>query len=236
MSLPRASGRRRRRSRAASGATLAAVAGEGVGAVVVRAASSTSAVADPRAGGRASSGSGGRGRRRSRAGAGADGSLDGLLEVAVLDSELGLPEHDSANVGQVESRDTVVSRDERAGGDVALVTVGTAGQRTNEQSSVANVLAPVLDSSVEAGLANVAVVVVVELDPDVVEELADVERLRSIGEGALRSSSKVVPLAGVLGKVGSEALSHGQVAGRVTSLVVYIARWHVRKDTFFISR
>lgn len=226
MARPSASGSRRRRRRsAASGATLAADASEGVGAVIVRAASSTSAVAGPRASRGASGRSGGRGRRGrgSRAGAGADGSLDGLLEVAVLDSELSLPEHDTANVGQVESRDAVVSRDERAGRDVALVTVGTAGQRTNEQSSVANVLAPVLDSGVEAGLANVAVVVVVELDPDVVEELADVERLRGIGEGALGSSSKVVPLAGVLGKVGSEALSHGQVASRVASLVVYIA-------------
>lgn len=221
MALPRAGGRRRS---AASGAALAAVAGEGVGAVVVRAARSTSAMAGPRASGGASSGSGGGGGRRSSAGAGADSSLDGLLEVAVLDSELSLPKHDTANVGQVKGRDTVVSRDERAGRDVALVTIGTAGQRTNEQSSVTNVLAPVLDSSVEAGLANVAVVVVVELDPDVIKELADVERLRGIGEGALGSSSEVVPLAGVLGKVGSEALSHGQVASWVASLVVYIAR------------
>ncbi|KAH6603995.1 hypothetical protein Trco_007441 [Trichoderma cornu-damae] len=151
-----------------------------------------------------------RGGRR-RGAARGDAGLDGLVEVAVLDSQLSLPEHDAANVGEVESGDAVVGREQRAGGNVTLVAVGTAGQRTNEQSSVADALAPVLDSSVEAGLADVAVAVVVELDPDVVGELADVEGLRGVGEGALRSGSQVIPLAGVLGEVGLEALGHGKI-------------------------
>lgn len=163
----------------------------------------------------------GRRDRRRRSCARGDAGLDSLLKVAVLDRELGLPQHDTANVGQVKSRNTVVSREKRAGGNVALVAVGTAGQRTNEEGGVANVLAPVLDGGVEARLADVAVAVVVELDPDVVEQLADVERLGGVRERALGSGSQVVSLAGVLGKVGPEALGHGQVAGGVASLVVY---------------
>lgn len=219
MTLPRAGGRRR--SSRASSAADTAVAGKIVRAVIVRAARSAGAVTGPRAGSAATAGSAALGRGRSGAGAGRDASLDGLLEVAVLDSQLGLPKHDTADVGQVESRDTLVSREEGAGGDVTLVTVGTAGQSTNKESGVANVLGPVLDGVVEARLGNVAVAVVVELNPDVVGQLADVEGLRSIGEGALGSSSQVVLLAGVLGEVGLEALGHGKVTSGVAGLVVY---------------
>ena len=209
VSLPGAGG-----SRSAAGGTAdAAVAGEVVGAVVVGAARSTGAVAGP---GAAAS----RGRRR-RSGAAGDASLDRLLEVAVLDGELSLPEHDAANVGEVESRDALVGRQQAAGGDVALVAVGTAGQSADEEGGVADALAPVLDGVVEAGLGNVAVAVVVELDPDVVGQLADVEGFRGVGERALGSSSQVVLLAGVLGEVGLEALGHGQVASGVAGLVVY---------------
>lgn len=216
MTLPGAGGGRRSR---ASSAADAAVAGKGVRAVIVSAARSTGAVTGPRAA--ATAGSAALGGGRSGAAAGRDASLDGLLVVAVLDSQLGLPKHDAADVGQVESRDALVSREEGAGGDETLVTVGTAGQSTNEESGVANALAPVLDGSVEARLGNVAVVVVVELNPDVVGQLANVEGLRGIGEGALGSSSQVVLLASVLGEVGLEALGHGKVTSGVASLVVY---------------
>lgn len=201
---------------AAGGAAHAAVAGEVVGAVVVAAARSTGAVAGPGAAAR------GRRRRRRRSGAATrDAGLDRLLEVAVLDGELGLPEHDAANVGQVESGDALVGGQQAAGGDVALVAVGTAGQGADEEGGVADALAPVLDGGVEARLGNVAVAVVVELDPDVVGQLADVEGLGGVGERALGSGSQVVLLAGVLGEVGLEALGHGQVASGVAGLVVY---------------
>ena len=142
--------------------------------------------------------------------------------MIVVVGELSLPQHGTAVVGQVHRLDALNGLVEGVGIDVTLVAIAARGKTTNEELGVSDALAPVLYGLVETRLGDVAFAVVVELDPNVVELLADIKRLRSIGEGALRSSGEVVLLAAVVGKVALEALNHGKVASRVTRLVVKI--------------
>lgn len=148
-------------------------------------------------------------------------SLDLLLVVAILNSQLRLPQHSTSKVGQIHSLDLVDSLVKGSSIDVALVTIGTTGQCTNVQLDAAtDTLAPVLDGLGKSALGNVAVAVVVELDLDPVEELADVEGFRLVGVGALGCGGEVVFLGGVLGKVGFELFGHGEVACSVVGFVI----------------
>jgi hypothetical protein len=69
-------------------------------------------------------------------------------------------------------------------------------------------------------LRNVAVAVVVELDPDKVQFAANILRLRGIREGALRSGTEEVALARIVLEVGLEALDHSQVTSGVARFIV----------------
>lgn len=142
--------------------------------------------------------------------------------MIVVVGELSLPQHGTAVVGQVHRLDALNGAVESVGIDVALVAIAARGKTTDEELSISDTLAPVLNSLVETRLSDVAFAVVVKLDPDVVELLADIKRLRSVGEGALGSGSEVVLLAAVVGEVALEALNHGKVAVRVARLVVKV--------------
>lgn len=124
-------------------------------------------------------------------------SCNSLLVVTVLDRQLSFPQHGTPQIRQVHGFDTLDGGDQLRGAHVPLVTIRTASQGTDEQLGGSDARAPVLDGGVEVRLSDVAVAVVVELDPDVVQLCADSERDGSIGVWTLRRSSHVVFLAAV---------------------------------------
>lgn len=148
-------------------------------------------------------------------------SLNNLLVIAIINRQLGLPQHSSPKVRQVHSLDLVNGPIEHRGIDVALVAVGAARQRANVQLYAApDAPGPVLDGGGEPALGNVAVAVVVELDLHPVEEPADVKGLGLVGVRALGGGGDVVFFRCVLLEVGFELFGHGEVACSVVGFVI----------------